>query len=164
MTDEHQSSAGEQERATPEAIHCPERGEDTDELGAVDDAGEQKLHFVCLTECAEETGRVVDQGVDTDKLLEEHDAHAHDCSLPATSAEAITPGSYFELEVASSCAILEVRVSFDVDLLRERDFGADLAPFPVYPRVRCMEATKLGQDVKSFVVAAFAGEPARRER
>lgn len=140
------------------------------------------MHLVALSKRAEETGRVVDQRVDahlrassqqshhassiligTYKLLEEHDSHTDDGAFPASATETVPPRCDLKFEVASAAAILQVGVPLAVDFRCECNFGTDLKPLPVDPRICGGQTAQFGQDDKSLIIAAFAAQPARRE-
>lgn len=54
-------------------------------------------------------------------------------------------------------------MSLTVDFLRKSNLRANLEPLPLDTRVGGGQIAELGQGLQSFVVAAFASQPARRE-
>lgn len=67
----HDDAADEQELAAAVGVERPQTADATDELDHVQDSRHDELHIVVETHCGEECWRVVDQGIDTDELLEE---------------------------------------------------------------------------------------------
>lgn len=84
VADEHESCASEQQWAATETVHSPERGDDANKLGAVDDTGEEQLHLVPLAESTEEARGVVNQGVDSCHRLEAQQIYDCRTTYPRT--------------------------------------------------------------------------------
>lgn len=135
--------------------------------------------------CLEEGGRVVlgtrirnasqlvqlsklqythDEGVDPDKLLEEHDANADVCSPPAAALETVCPGSDLQLESARLCAVLQMRVSLGVDLLMQGDFGTNVEPLELHSFIDGGQLAQLSKAVQSLLISPFGSQPPWAER
>lgn len=97
-------------------------------------------------------------------LLEEHEAHAHVSSSPASFLEAVCPGGHFQQEGLPSPPSLESRMLFCVQFLVEANLGLDVEVLLTDPLVGWRQPTQLGQALEGFFVASLGCEPSRGER
>lgn len=160
----HDGRAPEQKRTASETIHGPDRARHANQLSDIEDTSQHKLHRVVLAHRLEERRSVVDQRVNTNKLLEEHNAHTDMRAAPATLLEAVGPGGELEPNAVGRLpAAKKLRVSLLSHLLLEGDLGADVIPLLENAGVRLGQLTELGKAFESLLVSALGCEPAGRE-
>lgn len=108
--------------------------------------------------------RVVDQGIDANKLLEKHETHSDMSASPASSPEAIDPGNNFEPNTVHFVATAKKGwMPFGRNLIVKGDLGANVIPFQHDPRVRGGQLTELGQVLQRLLVTMFGSKPSGRE-
>jgi len=166
VADGHAHAAEQQQRTAAVLVHRVQRRDDPDDLRDVQDAREHELHVPLDPHGREERRRVVDQGVDADKLLEEHESHADHRAAPVALPEAVQVAGDFELRgrpAGSPAGGDQTRVLLLRSLLVERDLRADVAPFGLHARVRWRQIAQLAERGEGLLVPAFGGEPAGRE-
>jgi hypothetical protein len=82
-------------------------------------------------------------GVHTNKLLKEHDAHSNDSALPTPMPEAVKPRLHLKLKLILAGFGLQFGMPLNADFMIESDLSTDLTPFLKDTRVIGRELTKL---------------------
>lgn len=113
-----------------------------------------------LTHCLEQRRRVIYQRVDTDELLEEHEAHSHVSATPATTLKAVSPGGNLELKPAGlGPRGVQMRVALSAEFLLEGDFSPNFEPFLLYAAIGGRQLAKFCEVDKGLLVPAFGDKP-----
>lgn len=121
MRNGHQNGTDEQQLPTTQSIHSPNTSRDTHQLQHVQNAGHDKLHVDIKTHSFEQTGRVIDQCINSNKLLEEHDTDTDMRTAPTTFLEDISPRGHLQQDRVLGAATLQVWMLFRIHFLVESD-------------------------------------------
>lgn len=105
--------------------------------------------------CFELTGRIVNQGINSHKFLEEHDANTDMSSAPAATLGDICPRGQLQQDGVFGASTLQIRMLFSIHFLVETDLDQDVHVLLAHASVRGWQATWFGQALECFLVAAL---------
>lgn len=136
-----------------------------DEHDDTDDAGGEELSGVAaLTELLEDCRRVVEHGVDTGPLLEEHgDTSNHGPFDHAPALEERLDRDELQLEGVPGGLFAELREVFRDRSLLEEGLSLDLKELKLDELVVLGETSETGEVGSGFGLTAVVDKPARRE-
>ncbi len=106
MRDSHEDAATKEQWASPKPVHGPDARADTYELRDIQDSRHDELHAMVQAHGPEECRRIIDQGVDPNELLEEHESYADVRSPPAAAPEAVRPRGVLKPNAAKGASVL----------------------------------------------------------
>lgn len=152
----------EDEQGLPaEAVDEEEADDSAGQLGDIDDAGLDELLLVGEAEGGDHGGRVVDEGVDADHLLEEAHEYRDQGPAPAARAPGVYPGPEVQLDLGLEGARLQRGVALDLDLAGDPVLGPHAKPFGLDKDVVGAALAELGEHGQGLLVAALHCEPPR---
>lgn len=138
MADRHPRTPENQQRPPPERVHRVQTRCHAHQLRDIKNTTKDQPHIVPHPHRLEQRRRVVDQRVDPNELLEEHDHNAHHRPPPIPLPEAIGVRNKSQLDAGPPAPLRlreQVRMPLLGDLAVESDFGPDVEPLGLHARV-----------------------------
>ena len=161
MAGGHADGTADEDGLTTQLVDVHDGGDGGEEHDDSDDTcGEQVDRVARQAETREDGRRIVQDGVDTSPLLEEHGKCGNSDALEhAPGGEQTTDSNKLELEDGHSAHVLEMREVLCKRLLLEQTLGADLGVLELDEFVVGRQVSEAGENTTGFVLAVVVDEP-----